>query len=145
PCYHYLRTTLGEHHPLAVEMPRKSSFVAQTALAVGQAMLDGIADTFRCYFHLPWTRLEVSHTHLTATFPRFCAAHRLTGDTDDLYTRMRALHTRLSDYWHAYWSPPGAAALSPATLCEVVMDVDQYSIGMLHLFARNVQHSVLCP
>jgi len=145
PSYHYLRITLGAHHPLAVAMSRHSSLVAQTTLAVAQAILDGIADTFRCFFHLPWTRLEVSHAHLTATFPDLCAAYRLAGDTNALYARMRTLHTCLSAYCHAYRSPPGAVAPSPETLCASVTELDQYIIGMLHCFACNLQQSVLCP
>src|SRR5262245_24802898 len=123
PAYHALRLTLGECHPLARERPRPAARVAQTALALAQAIVDGIADTVRGVLRLPWTPLEVSHTHLTATFPHLCAAYRLVGDTDDLAARMQALHTRLGACRHAYRLPLRAGSTSPATLHEVLTEL----------------------
>lgn len=144
PSYHYFRTALGGNCPPLLARQGHSARFAQAVLGAARTVLEGIADTFRCFFHLPWTRLEVSHAHLTATFLRLCAAYRLAGDTDDLYARMRALHTRLRAFRQAYRSPPDAVSTSPETLHEVVTDLEQYIIGMLTFFERHIPHSILC-
>jgi hypothetical protein len=145
PAYHSLRLTLGECHALPQEQPRPVARVAQTALALAQTMVDGIADTFRCVLRLPWTPVEVSHTHLTATFPHLCAAYRLVGDTDALSARMQAVHTRLCACRQAYRSPLRALSTSPATLHEVLTDLEQYTLAMLTFLAHNLLHGLRCP
>lgn len=144
PHYHYLRTALGGHCSPTLDRQVHGSLFARVTLNLTRAVLDSVADTFRCFFHLPWTRIEVSHMHLTATFPSLCAAHRLAGDTDYIYACMWALHTRLYAYRQTRRSPYGVTAPSPETLREVVTDLDQYILVMLHFFERNIPHSILC-
>jgi hypothetical protein len=103
---------------------------------IAEVTLDGIADTFCCFFGLPWTRAETSHTRLTATFPPFCVAHRLAGDTDDVYIRMRDLQTRLSTARSV--DRPCADSLHE-TLRDFFTALDQYIIVLFHFFESNLE------
>src|SRR5436190_11377285 len=130
PYYNYLRTALGGHRLPFLEIQGYSAIFAHVALDLAQAILDGVANTFRCFFHLPWTHFEACHTHLLATFPSLCAAYHLTGDTDSLSAHMRALHTRLRAYQRVHRFIPGAAAASPQIVVTIVTDLDHYVILM---------------
>ena len=142
PAYHALRLTLSESDPRARERPRPSSLVVQTVLALAETIVEGIAETFCAVFHLSWTRLEVSHLHLIATFPDFCTAHQLAGDTDALYACMRTVHTCLHACRQASRAPRGIVATSPAPLPEVMTALEQYIRAMLTFFAQNFPHAL---
>ena len=89
PYYRWLRPlSRGPYSPPGRE--RYALFVL-----CAQATLDGIAETFRCFFCLPWNRREVSHAYLIAIFPALCTTLQLTGKTEDVYAHACALHIRL--------------------------------------------------
>jgi len=115
-----------------------------------RATLDGIAETVRAMFALPWTRAEFSHRRFTREFSRLCAEYRFTGDTQEVYDRLCELQARVVEPP----STPEAAygetgAVAQETLHELMSCIEHYIRVLLHFLERNVTHSVLsrntCP
>jgi hypothetical protein len=136
PYYRALQIVLGGNLPLA-PAERAALFYL-----FAQATLDGIAETIRGFFSLPWTRAEFSHRRLTAVFPRLCTEYRLTGETQDISARLCDLQTRIVDYRHT----SGAAhdsAMSHETLADLISSIDQYIVVLWRFLERNLEWSIL--
>ena len=119
PSYRWLCHLSCGHHPFP-RLERHALFVLYA-----QATLDGIAETFRCFFRLPWHRCEVSHARLIAIFPALCTALQLTGKTEDVYAHICALHIRLQIV-HMGQRSGEYAYPSPDRLHDCVLAIEQY-------------------
>jgi hypothetical protein len=143
PHYHSLRITYTAPCPPCGARSGCPSRVAQTMLTVAHTILGGLAGTVRCWFGLPWTPGEVSHRHLTLTFPHLCVMYQLAGEPHIVYARMHDLDTRLQSYDPGRRWASRAAPRSAATLDDLVTRLDQYIPMMLLFCTRNFPHSIL--
>jgi len=134
--YPSLQTVLGGYSPSVV------AFIHEQFYAFAHAVLDAITATFCDYFGLPWTGIEVSHTHLTHEFPRLCTIHQFHGDPQNLLTQMRDLHARIIAR-QSPDTPYGAAYNSRDTLTDLMLRLDHYIVAMCEFLGANLEYSVL--
>jgi hypothetical protein len=127
---------LGGYSPSIV------AFIHEQFYAFAHAVLDAITATFCGFFGLPWTGAEVSHTHLTNTFPRLCTMYQFHGDPQNLFTQMRDLHAHITAR-QSTDAAQGGAASSRDTLTDLVIRLDRYIVTMCKFLGANLEHSVL--
>ena len=104
-----------------------------------QATLDGIADTVRCFFGLPWSRAEFSHARLTLVFPHLCMAYQLTGDTPEVLRHLRDLQARVVEHC-GHDTGADRAGISPDILPDLMHRIDTYLWALLQCLAQNIAH-----
>ena len=136
PYYRALHTVLGGNLFLA-PAERAALFYI-----FAQATLDGIAETVRCFFSLPWTRAEFSHRRLTSVFHRLCTEYRLVGESQDISTRLCDLQAQIVDHRLTSASAPDNT-LSHEALAEVLSSIGQYIVGLWRFLERNLERSTL--
>jgi len=134
--YPSLQTVLGGYSPSVV------AFIHEQFYAFAHAVLDAITATFCGFLGLPWTGVEVSHTHLTHEFPRLCMLYQFHGDPQDLLTQMRDLHARIIAR-QSTDTPHGAAYNSRDTLADLMIRLDHYIVALCDFLGANLEHSVL--
>jgi hypothetical protein len=106
-----------------------------------RAILHGIADTVRCCLGRPWSRAEFSPTRLLRALPHLCTAYRLTGERQEVYARLYALHTRIVDHDGTQAGAQGRReAAAHNTLHELLTQIEPYLRVVLRFLASNVEH-----
>jgi len=134
--YPLLQTVLGGYSPSIV------AFIHEQFYAFAHTVLDAITATFCGFFGLSWAGAEISHTHLTNTFPHLCTMYQFHGDHQNLFTQMRDLHTRIIAR-QGTDTLQGATASARGTLTDLVIRLDRYIIAMCKFLGANLEHSVL--
>jgi hypothetical protein len=136
PYYRTLHVVLGGNLPLA---PAERAALFHL---FAQATLDGIAETVRGFFSLPWTRAEFSHRRLTSVFPRLCTEYRLTGEIQDISVRLGDLQARIVEHrYTSGWAHD--SAVSHETLADLLSGIGQYIVALWRFLERNLERSIL--
>jgi hypothetical protein len=133
--YPLLQTVLGGYSPSII------TFIHEQFYTFALTMLDAITVTFCGFFGLPWSGLEVSHTHLTDEFPHLCTTYQFHGEPKNLLAQMRDLHARIT--YQSDATPQGALDSSRDTLTDLVIRLDHYIVAMCEFLGANLEHSVL--